>query len=144
MESRDLFEIGTWFVLLRTWTPFKNTLTRSRNSLRESICWLTFTNLTYNPTSCTILFKYIYLYLFSACFGLPSAHRQGKVTVPMRHWYLSFWMCGVWSAGWIETFNPTSRPDLTHTEWQISVSHRYSDFLLTMGAWMPETCREET
>jgi len=35
------------------------------------------------------------------------------------------------------------RPDTTHTEWQIPVSYRYSNFLLMMGTWMPETCREE-
>ena len=33
-------------------------------------------------------------------FGHPSAHHQEKDT--MRHWYLSLWMGGVWSAGWIE------------------------------------------
>jgi len=33
--------------------------------------------------------------------------------------------------------------DATHTEWQIPVSHRYSNFLLMMGTWMPETFREE-
>ena len=43
---------------------------------------------------------------------------------------------------WLD-FNPTSRPDATHTEWQIPVSHRYSNFLLMLGTWMPETCREE-
>ena len=37
----------------------------------------------------------------------------------------------------------TNRPDATHTEWQITVSHRYSSFLLTMGTRLPETCREE-
>ena len=33
--------------------------------------------------------------------------------------------------------------DATHTEWQILVSHRYSNVFLMMGTWMPETCREE-
>jgi hypothetical protein len=39
---------------------------------------------------------------------------------------LVFALCvgGLWSAGW----TPTSRPDATHTEWQIPVSHRYSNF----------------
>ena len=32
-------------------------------------------------------------------------------------------------------------PDVTHTESQVPVSHRYSNFLLMMGTWMPETCR---
>ena len=43
----------------------------------------------------------------------------------MRRWYLSLCMGGVWSAGWSKT--PTSRPDATHIEWQIPVSHRYSN-----------------
>ena len=50
----------------------------------------------------------------------------------------------VWVASFVLVgFNPTSRPDATHTEWQIPVSHRYSNFLLMIGASMPETCREE-
>jgi len=56
-----------------------------------------------NPTRCTILFKYMYLCLFCTCVGHPSAHHQEKITVSMRYWYLSLWMGGVWSAGWIET-----------------------------------------
>ena len=51
---------------------------------------------------------------------------SGEITVSIRHWYLSLCMGGVWSAGWGET--PTSRPDATHTEWQIPVSYRYSNF----------------
>ena len=45
---------------------------------------------------------------------------------------------------WLDwnSFNPTSRPDAIRTESQIPVSHRYSNFLLMMGIWMPETCRE--
>ena len=49
--------------------------------------------LTNNPTRCTILCKYIYLSLFSTCFGHPSAYHQEKITVSMRHWYLSLCMC---------------------------------------------------
>ena len=41
---------------------------------------------------------------------------------------------------WLDS-NPTSRPDANHPEWQIPVSQRYSNFLLMMGTWMPETCR---
>jgi hypothetical protein len=113
-------------------------------------------NLTNNPTSCTILLKYIYLFLFCTCFGHPSAHHQEKITVSIRHWYLSLCMGGDWSAGWInpsvatgrlvgliQPWRLVSRPDATHTEWQIPVSHRYSNFLLMMGTWMPETCTEE-
>jgi len=44
---------------------------------------------------------YIYLFLFSTCFGHPWAHHQEKITVYMRRWYLSLCMGGVWSAGWI-------------------------------------------
>ena len=47
----------------------------------------------------------------------------------------------VWFAGWI--FNRTSRPDATHADWQIPVSHGYSNFLPMMGTWMSETFREE-
>jgi hypothetical protein len=43
---------------------------------------------------------------------------------------------------WLD-WNPTSTTDATHTEWQIPVSCRYSNFPLMMGTWMPETCREE-
>ena len=32
----------------------------------------------------------------------PSAHHQEKITVSIRHWYLSLCMGGVWSAGWID------------------------------------------
>jgi len=35
------------------------------------------------------------------------------------------------------------RPDATHSEWQIPLSHRYSNFLLMMGTWVSETCRKE-
>ena len=51
---------------------------------------------------------------------------SGEITLSMRHWYLSLCMCGIWSAGWSET--PTRRPDATHTEWQIPMSHRYSNY----------------
>jgi len=42
-------------------------------------------SLTNNPTTCTTLFKYIYLYPFSAGFGHPSADHQEKIAVSMRH-----------------------------------------------------------
>jgi len=64
-----------------------------------------------------------------------------KIAVYVRHCYLSLYMGGFWSAGWI--FIPTSRPEVIHTEWQIQISHRYSNFLLMMGTWMPETRTEE-
>jgi len=49
--------------------------------------------------------------------GHPCAHLQEKnIAVSMRHWHLSLCMCGVWSAGWIEIFNPNSRAVATHTE----------------------------
>jgi len=70
--------------------------------------------------------QYIYLFLFSTCFGNPCTHHQEKITVSMRHWYLSLCMDGVWSAGWI-----------------VSVYSWYSNFLLMMDTWMPETCRED-
>ena len=79
-------------------------------------------------------FCLIYLLLFSTCFGHPFAPHQEKITVSMRHSCLSLRVGGVWSA---------NRPDATHTEWQIPVSHGYSNFLLMMGTWMPETRGEE-
>ena len=83
------------------------------------------------PARCTILFNiFIYLFLFFTCFGHPRAHHQEKTAVSMWHWYLSLCMGGVWSAGWIEIQ-------------QIPLSHIYSNFLLMMGTWMPETCRED-
>ena len=36
------------------------------------------------------------------CFRHTSAHHQEKITVSMRHWYLSLLMGGVWSAGWVQ------------------------------------------
>ena len=45
--------------------------------------------------------QYIYLFLFTACFGHPWAHHQEKITLFMRHWQLSHCMGGVWFAGWI-------------------------------------------
>ena len=82
------------------------------------------TILQINPTRCTILLSIFIslLYMFWATM-CPSS---GELTVSMRHWYVSLCMGGVWSAGW--NFTPTSRPDTTHTKWQIPESHRYSKF----------------
>jgi len=46
--------------------------------------------------------QYIYLFLFSICFEHPRAHNQEKITVTLRHWYLSHSVGGVWFAGWIQ------------------------------------------
>jgi len=82
------------------------------------------TALQINPTRCTILLSIFIslLYMFRA----PVCPSSGEITVSMRHWYL--WLClgGIWSAGC--SFTPNSTPDATHTEWQIPVSHRYSNF----------------
>jgi hypothetical protein len=43
----------------------------------------------------------------------------------------------------ITQFQSNQQTSRHHTEWQIQVSHRYSNFLLMMGTWMSETCREE-
>ena len=82
---------------------------------REKILKYEFILLQINPTRCKIL-----IYLFIS---------------------LLYKFRASWSAGWI--FNPTSRPDATHREWHAHKCHIDSDFLLTMGAWMPETCRED-
>ena len=55
------------------------------------------------------------------------------VFVTLYRWRLVCWL----------DFNPTSRPDTTHTVWHMPVSHRYKNFPLMLGTWIPETCREE-
>jgi hypothetical protein len=77
-----------------------------------------------NPNRCTVLLSIFIslLYMFRATM-CPSSE---EITVSMRHWYLSLCMGGVWSAGW--SFTPPSTQYTTHTEWQIPVSHRYSNF----------------
>jgi hypothetical protein len=81
-----------------------------------------------NPTRCTVLFSIFisFLYMFRATM-CPSS---GEITVSMRHWYLSLCMGG--------SFTPTSRPDATHTEWQIPLSHRYSNF----SWWQAHGCQK--
>ena len=77
----------------------------------------------------------MYLFLFSTCFGQPCAHHQEK----LLYLYDSGTCHSVWVASGLlvgvslqpadqtpET--PTSRPDATHTEWQIPLSYRYSNF----------------
>jgi len=96
-----------------------------------------------SPNRCTILFKiFIYLinsllYMFPASMCLSSGEKcciyATLVFVTLYGWLLVCWL----------NLNPTSRPDATHKEWQTPVSHRYSNFLLIMDTWMPETCREE-
>jgi len=82
------------------------------------------TILQINPTRCTVLLS---IFISLLCmFRATTCPSSGEITVSIRHWYLSLCMGGVWSAGWSET--PTSRPDATHTEWQVPVSHRYSNF----------------
>jgi hypothetical protein len=63
--------------------------------------------------------------------GSSSLHVSGKHVPIIRRNYciyatLVFVTLHGWSAGWSET--PTSKPDATHTEWQMPVSHRYSNF----------------
>ena len=77
-----------------------------------------------NPTRCTILLSIFISLLYM--FWATTCPSSWEITVTVRHWYLSFCMGGVWSACW--SFTPTSRPDTTQTEWQIPVSHRYSNF----------------
>jgi hypothetical protein len=82
------------------------------------------TILQINPTRCTILLSIfislIYMFWATMC---PSSK---EITVSIRHWYLSLCMGGIWSDGWSDT--PTSRAYTTHTEWQIPLSHEYSNF----------------
>ena len=117
------------------------------------VCWLDWKSnqqtvfLTVHPciislisaTRWTILLNiFIYLlYMFRASMCPSSGENYcicaTLVFVTLYGWRLVCWL----------DFIPTNRPDATHTEWQIPVTHRYSNFLLMMGTWMPETCREE-
>jgi len=69
-----------------------------------------------NPTRCTILFN-IFIYF-------SSLHVSGIYVPIIRRKLLYPCVTG-------ET--PTSRPDATHTVWQVPVTHGYSNFLLMMG-----------
>ena len=90
--------------------------TVKKNAKRTIHC---FVILQINATRCTILLRIFIslLYMFRTSMCISS----GEFTLSMRHRYLSICTGGVWSAGW--SFTPTSRPDATHTEWQIPVSH---------------------
>jgi Mn2+/Fe2+ NRAMP family transporter len=91
-----------------------------------------------SPTRCTILLNIfislLYRFRASMC---PSSGENYCIYATLVFFTLYGWrlVCSL-------DFNPTSRPDATHTGWQPPVSHRYSNFLLIMGTWMPETCRE--
>jgi len=78
-------------------------------------------SLTNNPTRYTILFKYIYSFLFSTCFGHPSAHHQRKITVSTRHWYLSLCMGGVCCAGWISIQPADQTPPIQSDKYQCCI-----------------------
>jgi hypothetical protein len=50
----------------------------------------------------------MYLFPFSTCFGHPCAHRQDKITVSMRHWYLS--LCIGWRlVCWMDWIQPADQ-----------------------------------
>ena len=133
-----ILKLGRWFyfvpwwwrkILLKTLVQFYVLLTVHPRTISQI-----------NPTRCTILLKYVCLFLFSTCFGHPCAHHQEShcfcatlVFVTLYGWRLVSWL----------DWNPTNRPDATHTEWQIPASHRCSNFLLMTGTWMLETCRED-
>ena len=106
-----------------------------------------------SPNRCTILLNiFISLFYMFRAFMCPSSGKNyciyaTLIFVTLCGWRLVCWLD--WNQSNQQTrrhpysFNPTSRPDAIHTEWQIPMSHRYSTFLLLMGTWMPETCREE-
>jgi len=52
----------------------------------------------------------------------------------MRHWYFSLCMGGVWSAAVDQT------PPIQSDKHQYRIDT--ACFLLMMGKWMPETCRD--
>jgi len=61
-----------------------------------------------------------------------------KIAVPMRHWYLSLCMVGVWSAGWIglDSMQPADQtPPIKSDKYQCRIATAI--FLLIMGTWMP-------
>ena len=92
-----------------------------------------------SPTSCTILFNIFtsLLYMFRASM-YPSSGQNYCIYATL----VFVTLCGWLLVCWLEwNFSLTSRPDATHSEWQTPVSRRYN-FLLMMGTWMPETCRE--
>ena len=93
-----------------------------------------------NPTRCTILFN-IFIYFSSLYVSGVHAPIIRRILLYLCDTVICH---SVWVAsGLLVGFSPTSRPGATYTEWQVTVSHRYSNILLMMGAWMPKTCREE-
>ena len=94
-----------------------------------------------NTTRCTILFN-IFIYFSSLNVSgshVPIIRRQSlylceQVLVTLYGWRLLCWL------DWFQSNQQTRRH---HTEWQVNMSHGYSYFLLMVGTWMPETCREE-
>ena len=86
--------------------------------------------------------------LFDIFIYFSSLHVSGIHVPIIRRKLLYLCDTGICHSGWVASgllvgFNPTSRSDATHKDWQSPVSQRYSNFLLMMGTWMPETCREE-
>ena len=59
----------------------------------------------------------------------------------MRHWCFSFCVGGSWHAGWIEIQPADQTPPVQSDKHQCRTDTAI--FLLMMGTWMPETCREE-
>jgi hypothetical protein len=61
----------------------------------------------------------------------------------MRHWYMSLWMGGALSAGWVVSIQPADQaPPNQSDKYQCRIDTVI--FSLMMGTWVPETCREET
>ena len=90
-----------------------------------------------NPTRCTILFNtFIYF---------SSLHVSGVHASIIRRKLLYLWDTVTCHSVCVASDLLVGLKSNTHTEWQMTVSHRYgySNFLLVIGAWTPETCREE-
>jgi len=64
-----------------------------------------------------------------------------KIALSLCYWYLSLCMCDVWSAAWIEIQPADQTPSIQSDKYQWHKDTAI--FLLMMGTWMPETCREE-
>ena len=90
-----------------------------------------------SPTRCTILRNIFIslLYMFRA-FTCPSSGENYCIFVTL---VLSLYMGGVWSAGWIQSNQQTRHHPYRVTNTSVA---GYSNFLLMMGTWMPETCRK--
>ena len=122
-------------VSMQFWFAIKSALI-TRKLKHESLFYVLLTAhpciiLQISPTTCTILRNIfiflLYMFRASVCpsWGENYCINATLVFVTLYVWRL---VCGL-------DRNPTSRPDANHTEWQIPVSHRYSNSFLMMDTY---------